>query len=80
MQVKVHETGFEYSGRVETAILFTEDPAIVLKKAGEFLASQPVLHNIILSLLHARITHAEPGRYWVATEREKVGGSYSSHR
>ena len=59
---------------METAILFTEDPAIVLNKAGEFLASQPVLHNLILSLLHARITHAEPGRYWVATEREKVEG------
>ena len=59
---------------METAILFTEDPAIVLNKAGEFLASQPVLHNLILSILHARITHFEPGRYWLAIEKEEVVG------
>jgi GNAT superfamily N-acetyltransferase len=59
---------------VETAILFTDDAAIALKTAGEFLASQPVLHNLILSILHARITHFEPGRYWLAIEKEEVVG------
>jgi len=59
---------------VGTSILFTEEPGVVLKTAGEFLASQPVLHNLILSLLYARIAHPEPGRYWLATEQEKVVG------
>jgi hypothetical protein len=26
------------------------------------------------SLLHARITHPEPGRYWLTTEQHKVVG------
>jgi uncharacterized protein len=51
-----------------------EDPASVLKMAREFLASQPVLHNLVLSLLHARTAHPEPGRYWLAIEHEKVVG------
>jgi hypothetical protein len=59
---------------VDTAILFTEDPAVALEKGREFLASQPVLHNLILSLLHARIANPEPGRYWLATRQEKVVG------
>jgi hypothetical protein len=59
---------------VETAILFTDDPAVALEKAGEFLAAQPVLHNLILSILHARLLHSEPGRYWLAIEQEKVVG------
>jgi uncharacterized protein len=42
--------------------------------AREFLASQPVLHNLVLSLLHARTAHPEPGRYWLAIEHEKVVG------
>lgn len=59
---------------MENAILLTEDPGVVLKTAGEFLASQPVLHNLILSLLHDRTAHPEPGRYWMATQQEKVVG------
>ena len=35
-------------------VLFSEDPAQVLAEAGEFLASEPVLHNLILSLLIPR--------------------------
>jgi GNAT superfamily N-acetyltransferase len=59
---------------VEIAILFTDAPGVALEKAGEFLAAQPVLHNLILSILHARVLHSEPGRYWLATEEEKVVG------
>jgi hypothetical protein len=47
---------------VEIAILFADDPGVALEKAGEFLAAQPVLHNLILSILHARVLHSEPGR------------------
>jgi predicted GNAT family acetyltransferase len=32
-------------------VAFTDDPARVLAKAGPFLESEPVLHNVILSLL-----------------------------
>ena len=55
-------------------IEFYEDPVSVLGRAGEFLASQPVLHNLILTILHARVAQPEPGRYWVATEQERVVG------
>ena len=49
-------------------VTFSDDPAWVLAKANGFLASEPVLHNLILTLLHARVAHPEPGRYWVASE------------
>src|SRR5258708_29216828 len=57
---------------IKTALY--DDPALVLERAGEFLASQPVLHNLILSLLHARVERREPGRYWVALDGEKPAG------
>lgn len=40
---------------MEIKIEFDEDPLAVMRKAGEFLDSQPVLNNLILSILHARI-------------------------
>jgi hypothetical protein len=65
---------FNYSLKMGIKIDFSEDPTFVLSKAGAFLASQPVLHNLILSLLHARVAQPEPGRYWVAVERAKAVG------
>jgi uncharacterized protein len=59
---------------MDIKIAFSEDPALVLSRAGEFLASQPVLHNLILSLLRARLTQPEPGRYWLAMDRDKAVG------
>jgi GNAT superfamily N-acetyltransferase len=59
---------------METKILFSEDPAFVLDRADAFLSSQPVLHNLILSILHARREHAEPGRYWIAIENDATVG------
>ncbi len=59
---------------METRVSFFEDPALVLSLAGEFLASQPARHNIILSLLHARVVYREPGRYWVASQNGRVVG------
>jgi GNAT superfamily N-acetyltransferase len=55
-------------------VSFSEDPAWVLGEAKPFLASDPIRHNLILSLLHARVVHPEPGRYWVAKEGDKVVG------
>jgi uncharacterized protein len=59
---------------MELKVLFGEDPAFVLSRAGVFLSSQPVLHNLILSILHARITHADRGRYWMAIRRDDIVG------
>jgi ribosomal protein S18 acetylase RimI-like enzyme len=55
-------------------VTFSDDPARVLTIAGGFLVSQPVLHNLVLSLLHARVAYREPGRYWVVARREKIVG------
>jgi hypothetical protein len=55
-------------------VILTEDPAEVLNQATDFLTSEPVLHNLILTLLHARIAHPEPGRYWVAHDYGKPCG------
>lgn len=44
----------------------TEDPALVLDEAGDFLASDPVRHNVILTILHTRRAFPQAGRYWTA--------------
>src|SRR5215472_16511106 len=57
---------------MELRPLFSQDPSLVLNEAGPFLASQPVLHNLILSILHARVAEHTPGRYWMALQRNNV--------
>ena len=59
---------------MELKVIFTEDPAFVLGKAGVFLSSQPVLHNLVLSILGARVAHRDPGRYWMAIQRDDTLG------
>jgi hypothetical protein len=59
---------------MEFKVLFSEDPAFVLSRAGSFLSSQPVLHNLVLSILHARVAQGDPGRYWVAIQRDDTVG------
>ena len=59
---------------MEPKIIFNEDPAFVLGKAGVFLATQPVLHNMVLSILHARVAHAKAGRYWIAIHKDDTLG------
>lgn len=59
---------------MELKVVFTEDPAFVLGKAGVFLSSQPVLHNLVLSILDARVAHRDPGRYWMAIQRDDTLG------
>jgi predicted GNAT family acetyltransferase len=60
--------------RVELKVLFSDDPAFVLSRAGVFLASQAVLHNLVLSILHARAAQGDPGRYWLALRQDKIVG------
>ena len=55
-------------------VSFSDDPQWVLARAQQFLASEPVLHNLILTLLTARVAHPEPGRYWVASVGDAVRG------
>src|ERR1700733_7913074 len=55
-------------------VTFCDDPATVLNIAGDFLASQPVRHNIILSLLQTRAAFREPGRYWMASRGGQIVG------
>ena len=55
-------------------ITSSDDPVWLRNKAYEFLVSQPVLHNMILTLLEARIACREDGRYWVATDGGTVAG------
>ena len=55
-------------------VTLTDDPAEVIDRAGAFLATEPCLHNVILTLLHARSVNAVPGRYWVASRAGRVAG------
>ena len=55
-------------------VAFSEDPEWVLTEAEVFLASEPVLHNLILVLLGERLAYPEPGRYWLAKDGETVVG------
>jgi len=57
-----------------TTVRGTGEPRQVLDEAGAFLGRDPVRHNVILTLLHARLVHPEPGRYWtVEVDRHVVG-------
>ena len=55
-------------------VVFGEDPGWALYEAGKFLASDPVQHNLILTLLHTRVAYPEPGRYWVVRDGGAVVG------
>ena len=58
------------------------DPAQVLERAGPFLESEPVLHNLVLTLLHTNVAHPRPGRYWCVSESARpaavIGVVYQS--
>ena len=60
--------------RMELKVLFSEDPAFVIRRADKFLSSEPVLRNLILSILHSRVAQGDPGRYWIALHREEAVG------
>jgi RimJ/RimL family protein N-acetyltransferase len=59
---------------MELKVLFSKDPAFVIRRADKFLSSEPVLHNLILSILHSRIAQSDPGRYWIALQGEETVG------
>lgn len=49
-------------------VAFFDRPEPVLDVAGGLLSSQPVVNNLILSLLLDRMANPQPGRYWVVTD------------
>lgn len=55
-------------------VSFSDNAGWILDKAKAFLRSKPVHNNVILTLLHARVEHFIPGRYWVATDGNAVVG------
>jgi GNAT superfamily N-acetyltransferase len=48
--------------------------AAALAQAGAFLVAEPVLHNLLLTLLHGRVAHPDDGRYWVAADGGATAG------
>jgi GNAT superfamily N-acetyltransferase len=56
------------------SVTFSDRPDEVLAAAGDFLGARPVVHNLIFTLLHARVAHPEPGRYWVVEDGGEVVG------
>jgi hypothetical protein len=59
---------------MELKVLLTEDPTFVLSRAEVFLSSQPVLNNLVLTILHARVAQGDPGRYWIAVQGDDTFG------
>lgn len=55
-------------------ILSFDTPEFINKTAHGFLVSEPVLNNLILTLLAARIAFPEPVRYWIARSDSAVTG------
>jgi uncharacterized protein len=55
-------------------VVLSEDPEHSLAEATVFLSSDPVLHNLILTLLHERLAYPEPGRYWLAKDGDTIVG------
>ena len=51
-----------------------DSPLIASEMAVGFLSSEPVLNNLILTLLEGRIARPEPGRYWIARTNGALAG------
>ncbi|MDQ1446306.1 MAG: hypothetical protein QOI20_2770 [Acidimicrobiaceae bacterium] len=59
---------------MQMTVATTEDPDEALARAWKFLASDPVRHNLILTLLQTRIATGEAGRYWTVRSGGRVAG------
>lgn len=57
----------------------SDDPGAVLAAASTFLESDPIQHNLLLTLLNFRVERPEPGRYaWVTDDAAVVGVLFQS--
>ncbi len=52
----------------------TDDPRQVLEQAHDFLVSDPVRHNVMMTILNNRASTGEPGRYWMGLLDGRVAG------
>ena len=52
----------------------TDSPTDALAAAGPHLATDPIRHNLVLTLLQSRAAHPEPGRYWVVRDGDRPAG------
>ena len=52
----------------------SEDAGAVLRAAGSFLSRAPVENNLVLTVLHERAEHPEPGRYWTVASDGRLAG------
>jgi predicted GNAT family acetyltransferase len=59
---------------MDTAVEATGSAQEVVDRAGAFLASEPVLHNLVRTLLAVRVAHPEPGRYWMVRDGDDIVG------
>lgn len=58
-----------------------DDPQAVLDEAGPFLAHDPILNNLILTILSAEALHPQSAPYWIASKGgEIVGMAMQSRR
>src|SRR4051794_40292273 len=57
----------------------TDDPQKALRETLSFLRTDPVGHNLVLTLLHGRIAQPVPGQYaWVTDGDEVLGVLFRS--
>lgn len=56
------------------AVRFSEHPRRVLDEAGPFLASDPVQHNLVLTLLTRCDATGGRGRFWIVDEDDRPCG------
>jgi hypothetical protein len=69
----------DHRGVNAVAVALEQDGTDTLAAVGAFLRSDPVQHNLVLTLLEARAAHPESGRYaWVRDGDEVVGVSVQS--
>jgi hypothetical protein len=57
-----------------TVVRALEDPGEVLAQAAAFLSSDPVRHNLVLTILHDRVGNPAPGRYWIVEQLRSADG------
>ncbi len=50
---------------MDATVTATDDPRQVLEQAHDFLVSDPVRHNVMLTILENRAATGQPGRYWI---------------
>lgn len=55
-------------------VSFTEDPALVLSEAGDFLTDDHARNNVMIVLLNERSRTGDAGRYWIARRNDSVCG------